>query len=90
MFRNDPGAQCRSSRGMKLHLTANRGLEQHLGSLQDLISDLGCLYARGFKLHGAAARVSGAVDRYRSSRDIEVTCGGVVWKEMGIGNVNGM
>ncbi|GBP95407.1 hypothetical protein EVAR_69936_1 [Eumeta japonica] len=66
---NNPGARCRrSSRGMKLHVPVDRGVEQRLGSFQVLTSDSGYLYACRFKLHGADACVSGAVDRYRPSR----------------------
>ncbi|GBP73980.1 hypothetical protein EVAR_87845_1 [Eumeta japonica] len=49
-------------------LRNDRRVEQRLGSLQVLTSNSGCLHSCRFKVHRADAYVSGAVDRYRSSR----------------------
>ncbi|GBP05205.1 hypothetical protein EVAR_76680_1 [Eumeta japonica] len=52
---------------IKLNVPADRGVEQ-LSSLQVHTGDSGYSYACRFKLYGADPCVSGAVDRYRSSR----------------------
>ncbi|GBP74727.1 Tetratricopeptide repeat protein 28 [Eumeta japonica] len=49
IFRNDPGAQYRRSyRAIKLHVPADRGVEQRLGFFQVLTSDSGYLYTCRF------------------------------------------
>ncbi|GBP51817.1 hypothetical protein EVAR_88520_1 [Eumeta japonica] len=65
-MRNDSGTRCRrSSREIKLHVPVGHGVQQLLISFQVLTSDSGYLYACRFKLHGADACVSGAVDRHQ-------------------------
>ncbi|GBP31905.1 hypothetical protein EVAR_18443_1 [Eumeta japonica] len=73
---------------IKLHVPIDRRVEQRPCFFQVLTSDLAYLYACRFKSHAADVSVSGAVDSYRSSRDTEVTCAGVVWEGTDTGNPN--
>ncbi|GBP28243.1 hypothetical protein EVAR_19092_1 [Eumeta japonica] len=67
---------CRDVSLTKVGAGAGRGGEQRLGAFQVLTCDPGYLYACRFQSYEVDVCVSGAVDRYRSSRDIEVSCGG--------------